>query len=52
MVAVAQKEASAISTHTRDALAAKKARGAQLGMPANLTQAAREKLWGAMRENT
>jgi DNA invertase Pin-like site-specific DNA recombinase len=37
MAVVAQKEASAISTCTRDALAAKKGRGAQLGIPANLT---------------
>jgi DNA invertase Pin-like site-specific DNA recombinase len=47
MAAVAQKEASAISTRTRDALAAKKVRGAQLGTSANLTQAAREKSWVA-----
>lgn len=51
MAAVAQKEASAISTRTRDALAAKKVRGAQLGTPANLTQAAREKSWAAMTQN-
>jgi len=51
MAAVAQKEASAISTRTRDALAAKKAQGAQLGTPANLTQAAREKSWAAMTQN-
>lgn len=51
MAAVAQKEASAIATRTRDALAAKKARGAQLGTPANLTQAAREKSWAVMTLN-
>jgi DNA invertase Pin-like site-specific DNA recombinase len=51
MAAVAQKAASAISTRTRDALTAKKVRGAQLGTPTNLTQAAREKSWAAMTQN-
>ena len=51
MAAVAQKEASAIFTCTLDALAAKKARGAQLGTSANLTQTAREKSWVATTQN-
>jgi DNA invertase Pin-like site-specific DNA recombinase len=51
MAAVAQKEASAISTHTLDTLAAKKERGAQLGTSANLTQTAREKSWVATTQN-
>lgn len=46
LAAVAQKAASAIFTRTRDALATKKAHGAQSGTPAKLTRAAREKSWG------
>jgi DNA invertase Pin-like site-specific DNA recombinase len=39
MAAVAQQKSSAISTRIRDAVAAKKARGAQLGTLANLNSA-------------
>ena len=41
LAAVAQKKASAISSRTRDALAAKKAQGFILGTPANLTTEAK-----------
>lgn len=51
LAAVAQKEATAIYTRTREALRAKKSRGFELGTPANLTAAAREKGSAAMQQN-
>jgi DNA invertase Pin-like site-specific DNA recombinase len=51
LAAVTQKEASASSVRTRDALAAKKARGIVLRTPANLTNEAKLSGLAARQEN-
>ncbi|MGI4735051.1 MAG: recombinase family protein [Janthinobacterium lividum] len=51
LAAVAQKEATAISTRTREALKAKKSRGFELGTPTNLTAEARKKGSVAVQDN-
>jgi len=48
---LAQHERETISRRTKDALKAKKARGAALGTPANLTDAARTKGRAVMQQN-
>ena len=51
LAAVTQKEADAISSRTRNALATKKARGFTLGTPANLTAEAKQKGLAARQAN-
>ncbi|OUJ69078.1 hypothetical protein BXP70_27080 [Hymenobacter crusticola] len=46
-----QKEATAISTRTKDALAVKKAIRFQLSTPANLTAESWEKSWVSLQRN-
>ena len=48
---LAQHERETISKRTKDALTAKKARGAQLGTPANLTAEARQRGLAARQQN-
>lgn len=49
---LAQHEREIISRRTKDALKTKKVRGAKLGMPANLTDAARATGRATMQQNT
>ncbi len=50
-VVLAQHERETISRRTKDALTAKKTRGAKLGTPANLTDAAQANGRAAMQRN-